>query len=269
MLDTSKYKILQNSKQKMKYFNYSDNSIKIYLHYIDVFLSTVVKSPSKLDSKDFQHYIDGFNFSSVSQQNQIISSIKFLYIKVLNKKYKKIDFSRPKNVKILPRVIDSNYLVENISGINNIKHRSILSLAYSVGLRVSEILNLKIEDIDSKRMIIHINNAKGRKDRVVPLSENILKLLRKYFIEFKPKVYLFNGQKSLNYSSTSCNKIIKKYLGDDKHMHLLRHSCFTHLLENGTDLRIIQKLAGHKNIKTTEIYTHVSTSLLKNINLPI
>jgi integrase/recombinase XerD len=136
-------------------------------------------------------------------------------------------------------------------------------------MRVSEILNLKIEDIDSKRMIIHIKNAKGRKDRIVPLTNKILMLLRQYHREFNPKIYLFNGQNKSKYSQSSCNKIIKKHLGNKTHMHLLRHSCFTSLLENGTDIRIIQKLAGHKNIKTTEIYTHVSTNLLKNVQLPI
>jgi site-specific recombinase XerD len=142
-------------------------------------------------------------------------------------------------------------------------------LTYSVGLRVSEVINLKIEDIDSKRMIIHIKNAKGRKDRIVPLSENILKLLRGYFLKYKPKTYLFNGQKSIIYSSGSCNKIVKKYLGEKYHIHQLRHSCFTYLLECGVGLRIIQKIAGHSSSKTTEIYTHVSNQMLNKIKLPI
>lgn len=143
-------------------------------------------------------------------------------------------------------------------------------MAYSVGLRVSEVINLKIEDIDSKRMIINIKLAKGSKDRIVPLSENILQLLRNYFKLYKPREYLFNGQKSLQYSSESCNKIIKKYLDSSNfHFHQLRHSCFTTLLENGTDLRVIQKIAGHSSSKTTEIYTHVSTQLLSKVNLPL
>ena len=118
-------------------------------------------------------------------------------------------------------------------------------------------------------MIINIKNGKGKKDRIVPLSETLLFLLREYFKEYRPTEYLFNGQNSLQYSSGSCNQIVKKYLGKDYHFHLLRHSCFTHLLENGTDLRIIQKLAGHSSSKTTEIYTHVSTNILNKINLPI
>ena len=169
----------------------------------------------------------------------------------------------------MPQVIDQEQLLESISKIENLKHKTIISLAYSVGLRVSEIINLKIVDIDSKRMIIRINNAKGRKDRIVPLSQYILELLRKYFKEYKPKEYLFNGQNNPKYSSASCNAIMKKYIDKDSHFHILRHSCFTHLLENGTDSRLIQKIAGHKNIKTTEGYMHVSKNLLNNVKTPL
>jgi site-specific recombinase XerD len=138
-----------------------------------------------------------------------------------------------------------------------------------VGLRVSEITNLKIEDVDSKRMIIHIKNAKGRKDRIVPLSQKVLNLLRDYYKHYKPIRYLFNGQTDNQYSIRSCQEIYKKYIDRSGHIHQLRHSCFTNLLENGTDLRIIQKIAGHSNVKTTEIYTHVSNQLLSKVNLPI
>jgi len=236
---------------------------------VDEFLNKIKNYPTKLCSYDFQNYIDNYDFTSISQQNQVISSIKFLYEKVLNKKYNKIDFTRPRNEKRLPQIIDKNYLLNQISEIENIKHKTIISLAYSVGLRVSEIINLKIEDIDSKRMIINIRQSKGKKDRIVPLSNNILMLLREYYKKYKSKIYLFNGQNCLQYSSTSCNQIVKKYLGNKYHFHLLRHSCFTSLLENGVDLRIIQKLAGHKSVKTTEIYTHVSKQLLNKIPLPI
>ena len=118
-------------------------------------------------------------------------------------------------------------------------------------------------------MLIHIKIAKGRKDRIVPLSEKVLILLREYFTQYKPKEYLFNGQSSTEYSIGSCQAIYKKYIDPTGHIHTLRHSCFTNLLENGTDLRIIQKIAGHSNIKTTEIYTHVSNQVLSKVNLPI
>jgi len=260
---------LNNFILKLNYFNYSKRSIEIYAHYLNKFLISVNKYSKHLTSNDFQNYLNNYKFTSISQQNQIINSIKFYYEKVLNKKYDKIDFSRPRNEKRLPQIIEKNYLINKINNIQNLKHKAIIALAYSVGLRVSEVINLKIFDIDSKRMIININQTKGKKDRIVPLSLNILKILRDYYKEYRPKEYLFNGQFDLQYSSTSCNQIVKKYLGKDYHFHLIRHSTFTSLLESGTDLRIIQKLAGHKSSKTTEIYTHVSTNLLSKINLPI
>jgi len=262
-------KFLKIYKQKLKYLNYTNRTIEIYSHYINKFLDSVNKYPQHLVASDFQKYLDNFNFSSISQQNQIINAIKFAYERVLNKKYNKINFKRPKKEKHLPQIIDKEYLLKQIGKIRNLKHKAIISLAYSCGLRVSEVINLKIIEIDSKRMIININQTKGRKDRIVPLSIKILELLREYFKEFKPKEYLFNGQKSLKYTASSCNKLVKKYLGEQYHFHLLRHSCFTALLESGVDLRIIQKIAGHSSSKTTEIYTHVSTNLLSKINLPI
>jgi site-specific recombinase XerD len=262
-------KIIKICEQKLIFLNYSIYTNSIYLHYIKEFVNNVNKQIVHLNSTDFQNYIDNYKFTSISQQNQIISAIKFLYEKVLNKKYNKIDFTRPRNEKHLPQIIEQNKLKHVISKIENLKHKTIISLAYSVGLRVSEVINLKIEDIDSKRMIIYINNAKGRKDRIVPLSQNILELLRIYFKEYKPLKYLFNGQNSLQYSTNSCNQIVKKYIGEKYHFHLLRHSCFTHLIENGTDCRIIQKIAGHSSIKTTEGYMQVSTDCFKNIKLPI
>jgi len=266
MKKTNYYEIC---KQKLKYLNYSERTINMYLNYIQKFLMNVDVEPSRLTSKDFQYYLDNYKFSSVSQQNQVINAIRFLYKFGLNKRYDKVSFKRPKSEKKLPQVIDKNFILDKLSKIENIKHKSILTLTYSVGLRVSEIVNLKIEDIDSKRMIIHIKNAKGRKDRIVPLSQKVLELLRLYFKEYRPKEFLFNGQTTPKYSIKSCQNIFKKYIDNDSHIHILRHSCFTNLLESGTDLMIIQKMAGHSSVKTTQIYTHVSNQLLSKVNLPI
>lgn len=261
--------ILKICEAKLKYFHYSQRTIEIYIHYISKFLEKTDKYAGHLVSADFQTYLNNYQFTSVSQQNQIINAIKFLYEKGLGKKYDKVSFERPRSEKHLPQIIDREYLINKISGIQNLKHKAILSLAYSVGLRVSEVVNLKISDIDSKRMVITINQAKGRKDRILPLSPNILSLLREYYKEYNPKEYLFNGQFDVKYSATSCNQLVKNYLGKSYHFHLLRHSCFTTLLECGTDLRIIQKMAGHSSSKTTEIYTHVSTALLSRVQLPL
>jgi integrase/recombinase XerD len=256
-------------KQKLEYLNYSPKTKTLYLSYINKFLEQINKYPTELNSKDFQLYLDNYNFTSISQQNQIINAIRFLYKFGLNKKYDKVNFKRPKSEKKLPQIIDSEFILDKLSKIQNLKHKAILTLTYSVGLRISEIVNLKIENIDSKRMVIHIKNAKGRKDRIVPLSQTVLELLREYFKEYKPKEYLFNGQFSLQYSVKSCQNIFKKYIDNKSHIHILRHSCFTNLLESGTDLRIIQKIAGHSSSKTTEIYTHVSNQLLGKVKLPI
>ena len=261
--------ILRIYSQKLKYLNYSKRTVDVYTHYTNKFLVAVGKYPQHLTSADFQGYLNGFNFTSISQQNQIINAIKFLYEKVLNRKYDKVDFTRPRREKKLPQVIDSAFLVDRISAITNLKHKAILTLAFSVGLRVSEVINLKIQDIDSERMLITIRQGKGRKDRIVPLSPNLLTTLREYYKVHKPKVFLFNGQFSDQYSATSCNQLVKKYLGEKYHFHSLRHSCFTSLLEAGTDLRIIQKIAGHSSSKTTEVYTHVSTRVLGKVPLPM
>ena len=269
IMNAEQIKLMEIYNSKLKLLNYSSRTVEIYSHYAYKFLSTINKRPQYITSDDFNSYISNYKYTSISQQNQIINAVKFLYDKVLERKYNKVSFERPRRERRLPQVIDREYLLGKISKIENIKHKSIISLAFSVGLRVSEVVNLKISDIDSKRMIINVIQAKGKKDRIVPLSPTILELLREYYRQYKPIEYLFNGQNSRQYSSESCNQIVKKYLGEEYHFHLLRHSCFTSLLENGVDLRIIQSIAGHNNSKTTEIYTHVSKSLLSKVALPI
>lgn len=254
--------------QKLKYFRYSKNTIDIYYHYIEKFLKHTNKYPKHLVGSDFQNYLDVFSFSSTSQQNQIINAIKFLYEKILDKKYNKVKFDRPKKERKLPTVIDEIYLKNCLDNIYNLKHKAILSLAYSVALRVSDVINMKIKDIDSKRMQIRIVEGKGKKDAYLPLTQNILNLLRLYFKEFKPKEYLFNGQNNQpQYSAGSCNKLVKKYIGKEHHFHELRHSQLTHLMDKGVNQRLIQKLARHSSSKTTEIYTHVSKSTLEKLPL--
>ena len=263
-------KIIKICEERFIYLNYSPRTRDNYLSHIRPFLQSLGdKQIIHCNSSDFQSYLDDYNFTSVSQQNQVINAIRFLYKEVLGKKYDKVYFKRPRKEKKLPKIIDGEFIKQQLSKIKNIKHRAILTLTYSVGLRVSEVVNLKIQDIDSKRMLIHIKNAKGRKDRIVPLSQTVLDLLRDYFKEYRPKEYLFNGQTTPQYSTASCQKIYKKYIDKDSSIHTLRHSSFTNLLESGTDLRIIQKIAGHSSSKTTEIYTHVSNQMLDKVNLPI
>ncbi|UOX35631.1 site-specific integrase [Flavobacterium sediminilitoris] len=256
--------------EDLKLKNYAKNTIENYCSQVRLFLehfNNVATKPSEISEKQIKEWL--LLSKSINGRKHRISAVKLFY-KLTGKqplKFKHIEY--PRSEKKLPKIIDKDFLLYKISKIQNKKHKAIISLAYSTGMRVSEVCNLLLEDIDSKRMIINIRQSKGRKDRIVALSENILEILREYFKEFKPKEYLFNGQFNLKYSQTSCNQIVKKYLGKEYHFHLLRHSNATALLEAGTDIRIIQKHLGHSSSKTTEIYTHVSTNIIQRMSLPI
>jgi len=263
-------KIIKICNQKFIYLNYSNRTKNNYISHIINFIKYVGdKQIIHLNSQDFQYYLNNYKFTSISQQNQIINAIRFLYVEVLGKKYEKVSFKRPRKEKHLPKVIDSNLILEKIMKIENKKHKAILALTFSVGLRVSEVVNLKLEHFDKERKLILIKNAKGNKDRYVPYSDKIREIIKEYYLEYKPKEYLFNGQNSLQYSIKSCQELYKKYIDKHSSIHCLRHSSATHLIENGVDIRIIQKLLGHSNIKTTEIYTHVSNKTLNKLNLVI
>jgi integrase len=257
------------TEQKLKYLGYSENTINTYLHYVSEFEDKVGKHYTRLTAKDIQSYLYGYSFTSRSQQNQVISALKFAWQKGLGRKYLKIDFKRPRKEKKLPRIINAEEAAKKILLMKNKKHKAILALGLSCGLRVSEVVNLKVCDIDSSNKIIHINNAKGRKDRIVPLSDTLLSILREYYREYRPKEFMFRGQKSEKYSVSSCNKIVKNHLGVDKHYHLLRHTAFTSMLEKGTDIRVIQVAAGHESANTTAIYTHVSKKFINQIQTAI
>ena len=264
-------KVLEIFENKLRCKNYSKNTIKVYKQTLHQYLKeTECKDSYRVSTKEIINYLESKKFSSVAQQNQFIGCLKLFARYILNKKDIHLDkIERPRKEKKLPKIIEKEFLLQKISEIQNLKHKAILTLAYSTGMRVSEVCNLKIEDIDSKRMLIHIKNSKGRKDRLVPLSLATLSLLREYFKIFKPREYLFNGQNSLKYSHRSCNEIVKKHLGEQYHFHLIRHSHATALLEAGTDLRFIQDQLGHSSSKVTEVYTHVSTLYKQKLPLPI
>ncbi len=211
---------------------------------------------------------------SNSQQNQRINAIKFYYEKVLGRKRMYYNVNRPKKEKRIPRILTVEEVELLLQHCTNLKHKCILMTLYSGGLRRSELINLKISDIDSQRMLIRITNSKGNKDRNTLLSEKLLKLLRDYYRYHKPKIWLFEGQGGGQYSATSIANILRKALKKaqiEKNAtpHTLRHSFATHLLEQGINLRYIQELLGHSSIKTTEIYTHVSSKQLSKIKNPL
>ena len=215
------------------------------------------------------------NKISASEQNQRISAIKFYYEKVLGQSKVNYELERPKKTHHLPKVLAKDEIKQLLNNTNNIKHKCILALIYSSGLRISELINLKIEDILTERKQIRIRNAKGNKDRYSLLSQSLLEELRLYYKKYRPQLWLFEGPKpGSQYSSSSINRLLKaaaQKAGINPRVtpHMLRHSFATHLLEQGTDLRYIQALLGHSSSKTTEIYTHVSNKQLTTIVNPL
>ena len=259
---------------------YSKNTIEAYLYYLKLFqtyYNYTDKHLDKLEDRDILNsivkIIQTKNYSA-SSQKQLIGSLSLFY-KELQKRNINFSIIYPtQKTDYLPTVFSKNETKNIINSIINIKHKAIISTIYGLGLRISELIDLEIKDIDSDRMLVYIKDSKGSKDRIVMLPQKLLILLRTYFINFKPKKYLFEGQKQKKYSASSVRKVFmnaksKANIKKPGTVHTLRHSFATHLLENGTDIRLIQKLLGHKNIKTTLIYTHVSKSSIQNIESPL
>lgn len=269
---------IEKFKRYLRSKRYSENTIKTYsealLSFFTFFNS---KSINMITNEDIISYNNDYilkNKLSASYQNQIINAVK-LYFKTIKETKIEIEkIHRPKRAKVLPNVLSKEEVKAILNAHENIKHKAMLSMIYSCGLRRSELLNLKPSDIDSKRNVVIIRQAKGKKDRITPLSPKILDLLRSYYKECNPKTYLFEGQeKSSQYSARSLEEVLKKSLklasiNKPVTLHWLRHSYATHLLESGTDLRYIQELLGHNSSKTTEIYTHVSTKNIQQIKSP-
>ncbi len=262
----------------LKSRRYSNSTIKTYTEAIKVFLKYFEdRDPAEISNKDFILFNSNFilkNGYSASYQNQVINAIKLFYLKVENRALSIEDIERPKRYNPLPKVIPKEMVEKMLTSIPNFKHKTALTLIYACGLRRSELINLRLKDLDSKRRTVTIVNGKGQKDRVLPVSEKLMKMIIKYYKLYRPSNYLIEGQfKGNSYSETSLEKIFHKYLGKiyKNHnftLHCLRHSYATHLLEAGVSLRYIQELLGHKSSKTTEIYTHVSMTGLQNIKNP-
>lgn len=264
--------------EKLKELRYSEHTIQTYKGMFEEFINFYSRFDiDKIDEPmiiSFLRYLVTDRKISISYQNQSINAIKFYYERVLGGQRKIYLIDRPKSEKILPTVLDQSEVCEILNATTNLKHKAILMTVYSAGLRLSEAINLKISNIDSKRMQIKIENSKGKKDRYSLLSEKTLDILREYFIIYKPKLWLFEGQSGGKYSERSIQAILKDALSKTKikkrvTVHTLRHSFATHLLENGTDLRYIQTLLGHDSSKTTEIYTHVTTKGFDKIKSPL
>jgi len=273
----SKSELMGDLKRELIARRYSPKTIKSYFCYNEEFLKIMGKTPKGItneDVKDYLYYLVEKKGVATSTLNIAISALKFYYGNVLNRHFI-YDIKRPKKDKKLPVVLSQEEISRILSSINNIKHKAILMLIYSAGLRISEVVKLKVEDIDIQRKLIHIKSGKGRKDRYTILADASLRTLRKYNNEFRPGKWLFPGRDRERHITTrSVGKFFSSAcelakITKEVSVHCLRHSFATHLLEAGTDLRYIQELLGHKSSKTTEIYTHVSNRELGKIKSPL
>ena len=264
--------------EKLKELRYSINTQNVYTDLFEEFINYYPDKPAQDITEEeiiaFLRYLVNERKISTSYQNQSINSIKFYYERALGGNRKIYLIERPRKEKYLPEVLSEEEVAAILKSITNLKHKAIIMTIYSGGLRISELINLKIKDIDSGRMQIRVEQSKGKKDRYTLLSKKTLITLRQYFTEYKPKVCLFEGENGGRYSDRSIQNILKAAVqkaGIKKRItvHTLRHSFATHLLENGTDLRYIQSLLGHSSSKTTEIYTHITTKGMDQIKNPL
>ena len=267
-----------NFHQLLKLKAYSPNTIKTYLYEFAHLLKLIKNydvnklTPEKLKS----YFLFCLEHDKMKERklNGKINAIKFYYEQVLHQPRMFFDIPRPKKPITLPKHLSKNEIKRLFKQVENEKHLLILKLVYGMGLRLSEVTNLKITDIDSENMMVRIEGAKGKKDRVVNLPESILEEMRDYYQKYKPEHYLFNGQYGGKYSTRSVQSIFKTAMKKARinkriGIHGLRHSYATHLLESGADIRFIQELLGHYSIKTTQVYTNVTNLSKHKIKSPL
>lgn len=262
---------------KLELKRYANATVKTYVNFFEIFINHYKdRELATLDESDIRAFLQFLIHKNVSNSylNQVINAIKFYYEVVLGMPNRFYEIERPRKSSKLPTVISKQEILSVIDNTNNIKHRCIIELLYGSGLRRSELLNLKISDVDSKRMLILVKDSKGNKDRNTLLSKTALEHLRIYYKQYKPTTFLFEGGPGKQYSAESVLKIVKTASAKARIRtrvtpHVLRHSFATHLLESGVDLRQIQVLLGHGSSKTTEIYTHVAVNSFESIKNPL
>lgn len=271
-MDFRKWSEKYSTDCRLKYNSISTQ--KNYTSCVNKFLLYFNKyrEPKEIPNDSIKEYL--LSFKTINTRKHNLCAISSFYKSTVGMPSKISKIPYPKNDRKLPIVLSTEEVQKMFNVCENLKHKVILSLLYSCGLRVSELINLKWSNIDRSRMIINILGAKGNKDRQVMLSSALIPLLESYYKAYRPKEYILNGQFDLQYSSRSILEVVKRLgekagLNKRVYTHLMRHNCFTHLLESGTDLSLIQKLAGHNNIKTTLLYTHISHNLISKINSPL
>ncbi|MEA3378586.1 MAG: site-specific tyrosine recombinase/integron integrase [Nanoarchaeota archaeon] len=266
-----KTKYLDEIKNICKLKGYSEKTIVAYLHGIRKYFNYIDKCGLNIDNSSIKYYILSSNLSTNSIRLEY-AAIRFFFREILKKPFTPEEVPIKKKEKNLPKVISKEKIKKLISSTKNLKHRIIIKLLYSTGLRLQELINLKRVDIDFDRNILNVRKGKGKKDRITIISENLKLDLLKYYSQslFKTE-YILEGRNE-KYSAKSVQMVLKnagKKIGINLHPHMLRHSFATHLLEQGTDIRYIQKLLGHSDLKTTQIYTKVSNLNLAKIKNPL
>ncbi len=258
----------------MQIRNYSPQTIRSYISSLKALSNYYNLSPAKISLEQFKLYLAGrvsrFEISS-SSVNQIIGAWRILQCDILKREWINFEVKRPRPEKKLPHVLSQKKLVSLIASITNTKHHALISLAYATGMRRNEILQIKIEDIDSDRNVIIVKHGKGNKQRQIPINTSLIEILRNYYVKYRPIKFLFEGQQpGMSYSATSFSKILKKAankisISKPVSPHILRHSFATHSLENGLNLKQLQLILGHNSMKTTSIYLHVADTTAINI----
>lgn len=270
--------VLRMMEQKLKLRGYSENTQRTYLHMFKEFLQFYSNdSPfdlTEIEIRNFLVYLIEHKKISRSAQNQSINAIKFFYEKVLGQERKVYQLERPLKEKRLPEVLSQEEIMRIFEAIDNIKHRTMLMLIYASGLRRSELLNLRIGDVDMNRNIVFIRGGKGRRDRQSVMAQSLNPIVKEYMQKYAPKFWLFEGPGDTRYSESSLRQILyraakKAGIKKQVRLHMLRHSFATHLLESGTSTRYIQVLLGHESPKTTEVYAHVSRFALDKLQSPL
>ncbi len=267
--------IFNKTDRVLKLKNYSPKTCKAYLLYITDYIKFSKKTGIKNKQKAIEEFLLDKHKRDQSPQtiNLALNAVKFLYTEVL-KDSQKIDLKFTKRTKKLPIVLSHREIEKIIEATDNPKYKLMISLGYACGMRVSEVISLKMADLDIDELVVHIKSAKGKKDRISVLSKKLQNDLRNIIASKNTGDYLFGSNRGGKLTTTSLQKMFRKSLAKTNinkpaTFHSLRHSFATHLLENGTDVHYVQELLGHSNIRTTQIYTQVTNPKLKNIRSPL
>ena len=268
---------IYNLERELRIRGFSSKTVKAYLHYNIALLKFKSKSPKNINSDDIKEYLLYLKNKNLSNAtlNVAINATKFYYTQILRRKFfVNKEIIRTKKSKKLPEVFIKDEIKKILATIQNVKHKLILAMMYSSGLRVSEVINVRVGDLDFENNILKVKLAKGVKDRITILSKKIVRILKKYVKNKETGDYVFESVRGAKLSERSVQKIFTQALKKSEikkkaSCHSLRHSFATHLLESGTDIRYIQELLGHKRLETTQIYTKVANNKLKNIKNPL